>query len=94
MIGVLTTGHTRHSVQGERSPVNDTGQPMICFSVIKYVVLLQESLFLLQCGGVYVFSNFIGCDGERVYYDGCSMVAVNGDIVCQGAQFSLKEVVS
>ena len=41
-----------------------------------------------------MFSNHIGCDGERVYYDGCSMVAVNGDIVCQGAQFSLKEVVS
>ena len=50
--------------------------------------------FFLQCGGVYVFSNHIGCDGERVYYDGCSMVAVNGDIVSQGEQFSLKEVVS
>ena len=41
-----------------------------------------------------MFANFIGCDGERVYYDGSSMVAVNGDVVCQGAQFSLKEVVS
>ena len=41
-----------------------------------------------------MFSNHIGCDGERVYYDGCSMVAVNGDIVSQGEQFSLKEVVS
>ena len=44
-------------------------------------------------GAVYVFSNHIGCDGERIYYDGCSMVAVNGDIVSQGEQFSLKEVV-
>ena len=43
---------------------------------------------------VYVFSNHIGCDGERVYYDSCSMMAVNGDIVSQGEQFSLKEVVS
>lgn len=33
-----------------------------------------------------------GCDGERVYYDGCSMIAVNGHVVAQGAQFSLQEV--
>ena len=33
-----------------------------------------------------------GCDGERVYYDGCSMIAVNGNIVAQGTQFSLQEV--
>ena len=33
-----------------------------------------------------------GCDGERVYYDGCSMVAVNGKIVAQGLQFSMQEV--
>lgn len=33
-----------------------------------------------------------GCDGERVYYDGCSMIGVNGKIVAQGAQFSLQEV--
>jgi hypothetical protein len=46
-----------------------------------------------QTGGVYLYSNFFGCDGERVCYDGCSMVALNGDVVARGAQFSLKEVV-
>ena len=34
-----------------------------------------------------------GCDGERVYYDGNSFIAVNGKIVAQGSQFSLNEVV-
>ncbi|XP_041351300.1 glutamine-dependent NAD(+) synthetase-like, partial [Gigantopelta aegis] len=45
-----------------------------------------------KCGGVYLFSNLVGCDGERVYYDGGSMVAVNGQLVAQGPQFSLGEV--
>lgn len=33
-----------------------------------------------------------GCDGDRLLYDGCSMIVVNGDIVAQGAQFSLLDV--
>ncbi|KAI3840511.1 hypothetical protein MKX03_000798 [Papaver bracteatum] len=44
------------------------------------------------CGGVYMFSNHQGCDGARLYYDGCSCVVVNGDVVAQGSQFSLKDV--
>lgn len=46
-----------------------------------------------QSGGAYMFSNLIGCDGERVYYDGGSMIAVNGQIVAEGPQFTLDEVV-
>ena len=47
-----------------------------------------------QSGGVYMFCNGVGCDGERVYWDGGSMIAVNGSIVSRGAQFSMNEVVS
>ncbi|PKA59069.1 NAD+ synthase (glutamine-hydrolysing) [Apostasia shenzhenica] len=43
------------------------------------------------CGGVYLYSNHQGCDGGRLYYDGCCCIAVNGDVVAQGSQFSLKE---
>lgn len=46
----------------------------------------------LLCGGVYMYSNHQGCDGGRLYYDGCSSIAINGDIVAQGSQFSLKDV--
>ncbi|CAN4127170.1 unnamed protein product [Withania somnifera] len=42
--------------------------------------------------GVYMYSNHQGCDGGRLYYDGCSCVVVNGDMVAQGSQFSLKDV--
>ena len=40
-----------------------------------------------------MLANAHGCDGERTYYDGCCMIAVNGDMVCQGAQFTIKDVV-
>ncbi|XP_038548823.1 glutamine-dependent NAD(+) synthetase-like, partial [Micropterus salmoides] len=45
-----------------------------------------------KSGGIYLYSNQRGCDGDRIYYDGCAMVAINGDIVAQGAQFSLDDV--
>ncbi|KAK4067814.1 hypothetical protein Trihar35433_6374 [Trichoderma harzianum] len=40
--------------------------------------------------GVEIFTN--SCDGDRLLYDGCSMIMVNGEIVAQGAQFSLVDV--
>ncbi|XP_057968427.1 glutamine-dependent NAD(+) synthetase isoform X2 [Malania oleifera] len=43
-------------------------------------------------GGVYMYSNHQGCDGGRLYYDGCSCIVVNGEVVAQGSQFSLKDI--
>lgn len=43
-------------------------------------------------GGVYMYSNQIGCDGERLYFDGCELISINGNIVAQGKQFSLCQV--
>lgn len=43
-------------------------------------------------GGVYTYSNQQGCDGGRLYFDGCALVCVNGDVVAQGSQFSLRDV--
>lgn len=45
-----------------------------------------------RSGGVYLFANQKGCDGERLYFDGCSCIAINGNFVRQGAQFSLNDV--
>lgn len=39
-----------------------------------------------------MYANQQGCDGDRLYYDGCAMIAVNGRIVAQGSQFSLNDV--
>ncbi|KAF5092944.1 hypothetical protein D0Z00_004326 [Geotrichum galactomycetum] len=45
-----------------------------------------------KCGGVYLYANQKGCDGDRLYYDGCALIVVNGEVVAQGAQFSLEDI--
>ncbi|VEU21451.1 DEKNAAC102707 [Brettanomyces naardenensis] len=45
-----------------------------------------------KCGGIYLYSNQKGCDGDRLYYDGCSLIVVNGNVLAQGKQFSLDDV--
>lgn len=45
-----------------------------------------------KCGGAYLFANQKGCDGGRLYFDGCASVCVNGDFIAQGTQFSVGEV--
>jgi NAD+ synthase (glutamine-hydrolysing) len=46
----------------------------------------------LKCGGIYLYANQQGCDGERVYYDGSAMIIVNGAVLGQSSQFSLNDV--
>lgn len=41
-----------------------------------------------------MFSNLRGCDGQRVYFNGCSCIAMNGEILKRTQQFALQEVVS
>lgn len=60
---------------------------------------LHRRLELIQTtthfgGGVYLYANQQGCDGDRLYYDGSSMIATNGDVLAQGSQFAISEVVS
>lgn len=45
-----------------------------------------------KCGGVYLYANQKGCDGDRLYYDGCACIIVNGKMVAQASQFSLADV--
>lgn len=45
-----------------------------------------------KCGGIYLYANQQGCDGDRLYYDGCALIAINGQVVAQGSQFSLQDV--
>jgi len=43
-------------------------------------------------GGIYLYANQQGCDGGRLYYDGCALIIQNGELISQGSQFSLKDV--
>ena len=42
--------------------------------------------------GLYMYRNHNGCDGGRLYYDGCCCIVVKGEVVAQGSQFSLKDL--
>ena len=45
-----------------------------------------------KSGGCYLYSNQRGCDGGRLYYDGCALISLNGEILKQGEQFSVEDV--
>ncbi|KAK5970326.1 Glutamine-dependent NAD(+) synthetase, partial [Trichostrongylus colubriformis] len=44
-----------------------------------------------KTGGIYMFSNHRGCDGDRVYYDGSSSIAQNGKLYAQIRQFDIED---
>uniref|UniRef100_A0A7S1I3C5 Glutamine-dependent NAD(+) synthetase n=1 Tax=Eutreptiella gymnastica TaxID=73025 RepID=A0A7S1I3C5_9EUGL len=45
-----------------------------------------------KSGGAYLYANQQGCDGGRLYYDGCAMIMCNGNMLAQGTQFSVHDV--
>jgi NAD+ synthetase len=45
-----------------------------------------------KSGGVYIYSNLEGCDGERLYFDGGSIIAMNGKIESVADRYLLKDV--
>ena len=46
----------------------------------------------LKTGGVYAYANQIGCDGNRLFFDGSSMICLNGSLIKQASFFSLNIV--
>lgn len=50
--------------------------------------LIQSSI--QKTGGVYLYSNQIGCDGARLYYDGSSSVFANDQLLAIGHQFTVE----
>ena len=43
-------------------------------------------------GGVYMYANSKGCDGGRMYFDGSSMICMNGKIYALDNQFTVEDV--
>lgn len=75
------------------------GVEIICNSSGSYTELRKAYVTVdlvksatLKAKGCYVFSNLRGCDGQRVYFNGCSCIALNGEIVSRSKQFSLEDV--
>jgi NH3-dependent NAD+ synthetase/predicted amidohydrolase len=45
-----------------------------------------------RSGGIYAYSNLKGGDGQRLYFDGASMISVNGELLEEPTRFNLKDV--
>lgn len=82
--------HIDMGLDGVEIFTNSSGSHHSLRKLIERHRLIQEAT--AKNGGVYLYSNQLGCDGDRLYYDGCAMIFVNGDLVAMGSQFSLNEV--
>ncbi|KAK3346645.1 glutamine-dependent NAD(+) synthetase [Lasiosphaeria hispida] len=82
--------HIDMGLNGVEIFLNSSGSHHSLRKLDTRVALIQEAT--LKNGGVYLYANQLGCDGDRLYYDGCAMIFVNGKLVGQSSQFSLNDV--
>lgn len=87
----LEAPHIRYALSGCEIIANGSGSHHNLRKLDRRVELLRSAT--AKGGGAYLYANQIGCDGGRLYYDGCALISVNGDIVAQGAQFSIEKEV-
>jgi NAD+ synthase (glutamine-hydrolysing) len=86
----LFSPHIQMSLNGVEIFTNSSGSHHELRKLQTRTSLMVEATRL--AGGIYLYSNEQGCDGDRLYYDGCAMIIVNGRVVAQGSQFSLNDV--
>ena len=41
-----------------------------------------------------MYANQQGCDGGRLYFDGCAVIFINGELVAQGKDIGMEAVVT
>lgn len=81
--------HIKYSLAGIEIVLNSSGSHHELRKLNTRIDLVKEAT---KCGGVYLYSNQRGCDGDRLYYDGCAMIMSSGSMLAQGSQFSLRDV--
>jgi len=82
--------HNHMSLNGVEVITNSSGSHFTLRKLDTRLQLIMEAT--RKNGGIYLYANQQGCDGDRLYYDGCAMILVNGGVVAQGSQFSLNDV--
>ncbi|KAF9201644.1 glutamine-dependent NAD(+) synthetase [Haplosporangium sp. Z 27] len=82
--------HIGLSLDGVEIITNSSGSHHELRKLRTRIELIKEAT--LKGGGIYLYANQQGCDGDRLYYDGCALILVNGEIVAQGSQFSIGDV--
>lgn len=84
------SSHLGLALDGVEIISNASGSHHQLRKVDKRIGLIQNATS--KCGGIYLYANQRGCDGDRLYFDGCACININGEFVRQGEQFSLKDV--
>lgn len=82
--------HIDLSLSGVEIMVNGSGSYIQLRKAYVTTDLIRNASF--KAGGLYMFSNLRGCDGQRVWWSGNSAIALNGDIIARAKQFSLSDV--
>ncbi|MEZ4645380.1 MAG: NAD(+) synthase [Chloroflexota bacterium] len=82
--------HTYLGLDGVEIITNGSGSHHTLRKLQRRVALICEAS--AKSGGVYVYANQQGCDGDRLYFDGSALIAVNGRILAQASQFSPRDV--
>ncbi|XP_078405629.1 glutamine-dependent NAD(+) synthetase isoform X4 [Cetorhinus maximus] len=87
---VPNSPHIAMTMEGVEIFTNSSGSHHVLRKNYLRVDLIKSAT--AKNGGIYLLANQKGCDGDRLYYDGCAMISVNGHLVAQGSQFSLDDV--
>ncbi|KAK9728677.1 NAD synthase [Popillia japonica] len=82
--------HIDQSLDGVEIIINSSGSHTELRKAYIVRDLVKSATY--KCGGCYIFSNMRGCDGQRVYYNGGSCIALNGHILTHAKQFALQDV--
>ncbi|EXA50769.1 NAD+ synthase (glutamine-hydrolysing) [Fusarium oxysporum f. sp. pisi HDV247] len=82
--------HINMALNGVEIFTNSSGSHHTLRKLDERIALISEAT--RKSGGVYLYANQSGSDGDRLLYDGASLIMVNGSIVAQGSQFSLDDV--
>ncbi|GAA5917535.1 hypothetical protein JCM6882_001721, partial [Rhodosporidiobolus microsporus] len=82
--------HIEMALDGVEIFTNSSGSHHELRKLRTRIDLIKEAT--LKSGGLYLYANQQGCDGDRLYYDGCSFITLNGQVIAQGSQFSLNDV--
>ncbi|BAM83417.1 glutamine-dependent NAD synthetase [Cyanidioschyzon merolae strain 10D] len=83
--------HIRYSLNGCDIIGNGSGSHHNLRKLNQRIDLLRSAT--AKGGGAYLYANQQGCDGGRLYYDGCALICINGEIVAQASQFSIADEV-
>ena len=86
----IQRSHLNLALDGVEIITNSSGSHHQLRKVDKRIGLIQNATS--KCGGIYLYANQRGCDGDRLYFDGCACIAINGEFVAQGEQFALNDV--